>query len=691
MRRVSVSAAAFAVAVPQLLWVPTAQAEAAQAEAAEASVVQIVAHQDDDLLFMNPDVATSIRAGHKVTTVYVTAGEGAPRTGTPDPDRATADYARARQDGIRAAYARMAGVSGCDNSCWSTDFYQPVPGGPSVQRFTLGARPSVRVVFLGLPDYADTRHLGGNALHRLWNGRDAPSPVEVPTLDPDPSDAVPAQTYTGARLVDTLRGVLAEADATLVRVQDPAPDPLLYGLVAGEHDHPDHTSAAWFADEAVAAHTAGTPRLVAVEHYRDYNIQSSPHNLSHAQTTDKKSVFEAYAAHDEMIPRDPGGGIGGPYPGWTSRQYLRSQRSAQAVTADGSKALHAFAVLGGSLHEWAENGAKQWQAPTPHGRPTGPLAAGVTVARNADGRLEVFGQRADTGEIVSRSQTLQGTWTWNSLGSPNTISGPDAKLTNDALQVSTPTVASNGDGRLQLFVRNRAGGISTTWQTSPNGSWSGWEPLDQTGIQSAPAAVTTHDGRIEVFAVTVQDARSRVLHWYQPAPNTPLRTDPAFPHVSPASGISVGTDADGRLELFYRQIASTSPVTDPGAGSYTMNLYQSAPGGPWAGASGAVGGGPDEGGSGEAAVATPGTALQQRMTAAVRNRDGGVSFSKQGTTGAFGGWTDTGARPIVGVPAAAVDRDGCTDLVVIGTDGRLHHNRQKPDGNFGTWTPLPTP
>ena len=42
---------------------------------ATPAVLQIVAHQDDDFLFMNPDMAVTLDAGIPVTTVYLTAGE----------------------------------------------------------------------------------------------------------------------------------------------------------------------------------------------------------------------------------------------------------------------------------------------------------------------------------------------------------------------------------------------------------------------------------------------------------------------------------------------------------------------------------------------------------------------------------------------------------------------------------------
>src|SRR5690349_15438 len=75
--------------------------DADEAEATAAGTeLNIVAHEDDDLLFMSPDLPASIRRGNTVETVYLTAG---------DADAGEA-YWRGREDGIRAAYARMAGV-----------------------------------------------------------------------------------------------------------------------------------------------------------------------------------------------------------------------------------------------------------------------------------------------------------------------------------------------------------------------------------------------------------------------------------------------------------------------------------------------------------------------------------------------------------------------------------------------------
>src|SRR5688572_26709823 len=67
-------------------------------------VVNVVAHPDDDLFFMNPDIYQTIRAGLPTATVYITASEISGAGNTP------AQKAKSLQRGVQDAYARMAGV-----------------------------------------------------------------------------------------------------------------------------------------------------------------------------------------------------------------------------------------------------------------------------------------------------------------------------------------------------------------------------------------------------------------------------------------------------------------------------------------------------------------------------------------------------------------------------------------------------
>src|SRR5947209_1280724 len=72
------------------------------------TILNIVAHEDDDLLFLSPDLLHNVQSGGKVRTIYMTAGDAG----------AAASYWQGRENGSRAAYAQMSGVA---NSWTQTD------------------------------------------------------------------------------------------------------------------------------------------------------------------------------------------------------------------------------------------------------------------------------------------------------------------------------------------------------------------------------------------------------------------------------------------------------------------------------------------------------------------------------------------------------------------------------------------
>src|SRR4051812_50077692 len=73
-------------------------ATAAPASASLGCTVDVVAHPDDDLFFMNPAIQSDITAGEWVHTLYVTAGVAGAR----------AKNARAHEQGVQTADATMA-------------------------------------------------------------------------------------------------------------------------------------------------------------------------------------------------------------------------------------------------------------------------------------------------------------------------------------------------------------------------------------------------------------------------------------------------------------------------------------------------------------------------------------------------------------------------------------------------------
>ncbi|HWO68489.1 MAG TPA: PIG-L family deacetylase, partial [Umezawaea sp.] len=143
--------------------------------------LQVVAHQDDDLLFMNPDVRDDVRAERAVVTVFLTAGEAA----ASDP----AEYMAGRQAGARSAYAAMADVP----DDWIGESLR-IDADHAVEQYSLRARPSVKLIFVNLPeDGTRTARGGRHALRRLW--ADQNESVRISTVQPRGSQTAKASTY----------------------------------------------------------------------------------------------------------------------------------------------------------------------------------------------------------------------------------------------------------------------------------------------------------------------------------------------------------------------------------------------------------------------------------------------------------------------------------------------------------------
>src|SRR6185437_16971348 len=71
------------------------------AASAPGGLLNIVAHEDDDLLFLSPSLLHAIQGGGPIRTIFVTAGDAG----------SSSTYWNGRQNGIQAAYAQMAGVT----------------------------------------------------------------------------------------------------------------------------------------------------------------------------------------------------------------------------------------------------------------------------------------------------------------------------------------------------------------------------------------------------------------------------------------------------------------------------------------------------------------------------------------------------------------------------------------------------
>ncbi len=523
-----------AVFVALVLALVVACAEPADdpAGATEVAYLQVVAHHDDDILFMNPDVRDAVRSGRRLMTVFVTAGEAE----VPDAN----GYSASRQAGARAAYARMAGVP----DEWDGAAMDLV-GGRVGERYTLKAKPQVTLVFLNLPEDADPRADGGRgALRRLWEDR-AGGVVKVDTLTPTGGKMPEPSTYTGNALIRVLVKLMDGFRPTVLRVQDSDPDPD-YPQWQPWHDHPDHVMSARFAEEAARVYQRSPkrPRLVVVG-YRDYNIDQAPVNLSPDQQNEKISDFAAYQAHDRYAAGHPS------YDAWPRRMYYRWNRGTTWVGAfdDG---LRAYAAQGKRLLGWRQSGDR-WERLSDLGSPGGPLAFGLSVVRGRHGPT-VCARRLDTRVVVCRDDRG-----WYDLGSPD----PRDR------RVGTPAAAAYADGRVAVFVRDAGGGVSRTEQDA-DGRWGAWSRLGGSGVVDGLAAVTGPSGQPEVFGTTV----SSVVHWAG-------TWDSSYPSTTPASPPSVAVGPDGSVTVVHT-VAGTGEIvrTTRSGGSWSPPVRTPGPGGP---------------------------------------------------------------------------------------------------------------
>ncbi|MET0134512.1 MAG: PIG-L family deacetylase [Kibdelosporangium sp.] len=367
-----------------------------------ARFVQVTAHADDDIIFMNPDLATGIRAGYPTAGIYLTAGESAKTDAEA--------YAARRQAGTRAAYARMAGVA----DDWQAQQLD-IGRRHAVELYTLRARPAVQVVFVNLPESNDPRPIGGReALVRLW--QDDRNTLRIGTLVPAGGAVRKQYSYSRDDVVRLLVALFDRFRPTVIRAQDPAPDRRMLKDSPRFHDHPDHVMAARFTEAATRLYRGS--RFVT-ENYRDYNVAEAPVNLSPPDRHDKVDIFSAYLPHDSETS------LGPPVDGWLTRQYQRHPRGS-SWAADG----RAYVVFNGRLHQWDGS----WKA-LPWA--DGPLSPAVSVAG-----ARVVGRRGD--EIVAFAD---GTWT--SLGSPGPGDLGSPVATGNAVYVQ------NGRGRLSVWRSGR--------------------------------------------------------------------------------------------------------------------------------------------------------------------------------------------------------------------------------------------
>lgn len=472
-----------------------------------------VAHLDDDLLFMNPDIAANIEAGGCVRLVYLTASDAGEGEG----------YMLGRERGVRAAYAYMAKKP----DQWREG--AGIVGGRTIARFTLQDNPRVQLWHMRLKD--------------PWLGKGWGSLTPLSRTESEPGQTADtlgpySETYTRDELVQTLAAIIRDYGPTTVRHLDDnmvVPYTQLCWRCAG-HGHPDHIASARLVREAMV-HAPGN---YAETGYIDYPSQERASNLTEAEIASKSVIFQHYAWNDYHYCAGPTGcqEPAGPAAAWVQRAYYVSRQDmTPQLYPDGRGGMVVFAAgeTNAAINEWLP-GQQRWQSLG--GRTTGPL---VSFA-HADGTAGLIA-RDPLGGLWANKQRHDGTWQgWQALGTLRATQIPAVALRGDAA-----AVALGYDGQLHWSAPT---GIDGSW-----GPWQALPPLEN--ATGSPAIARSADGRYVVFAL---DSTGDLHYTRQLHPRTDRETgwQAWLPVAAPtaAGGLVAIRNGSDRIELYMRERGS---------------------------------------------------------------------------------------------------------------------------------------
>jgi LmbE family N-acetylglucosaminyl deacetylase len=236
------------------------------------TIMNVVAHQDDDLLFTSPDLLHDIQAGHCVRTVFLTAGDSGNGK----------LYWLGRQLGSEAAYDSMIGRQ-------YTWVQRTVQLGEKeyVTIATPQGNPKISLVFFNLPD-GDLQGQGFEASHYQSLAKLKAGVISsIRTVDGQ-------STYTVPQLTAAISQLMALYHPAEIRTQADVPSDTY-------PDHSDHVTTGQFTELAAAAYNQtqfGGAIAIPVVRYIGYPIHGYPGNVSGNDLSQKEAAFLAYARYD---------------------------------------------------------------------------------------------------------------------------------------------------------------------------------------------------------------------------------------------------------------------------------------------------------------------------------------------------------------------------------------------------------
>lgn len=238
---------------------------------AAQTVVSIVAHQDDDLLFMNPDLVHSIKASDCIRSIYLTAGDaGSNRV-----------YWESRERGSEAAYQTAVG----SNEVW-VERTVKLADQNYVRIANIRRNTKISLIFFRLPD--------GNLFGQGFAATHFESLQKLEVGQISQMHAVDGQSvYTSDQLKQAL--------ITLMYVYHPAEIRTQATFNAGKKytDHSDHLAAGRYAQRAYQQYD--DYGQIPINFYIGYPVRERPPNVFGKDFDVSWSMFDAYNNFDSSV------------------------------------------------------------------------------------------------------------------------------------------------------------------------------------------------------------------------------------------------------------------------------------------------------------------------------------------------------------------------------------------------------
>jgi len=334
------------------------------------------------------------------------------------------------------------------------------------------------------------------------------------------------------------------------------------------------------------------------------------------------------------------------------------------------------------------------------------------VARNADGRIEVFAVGSDTQLYHKWEYDSNGDWSsWVSLGGSwpgqpaigmntdgrleifivgnqgqsgatlfhawQTSPGSDLSWSNwTALAgdwpAGTPAVTRNLAGGLQVFMRGLDSNLYSAWESNPGNSTNYTSWVSMGGIWNTdPVVANNQDGTMEVFLVgestqlyyNQENAQGNWSGWQSLGGSWPGQLSVTLNNQGELELFLVGDQGPNEANLFYTwqtSPESSSWAFDSGGGWYKLPGYW-PPGNP-------------------VVIDNPGSNLMDVFSP----QNNGV-LSHDWETSTWNGPQSLGGN-FTGQPAATINLAGGIEVFMLGTDGKIYYCWESTPGNSASYT-----